>query len=49
MFNNKKEKEKELGSKVLKWWQDLPYLKNISAKDAREVLKCLDYENVDIR
>ena len=29
MFGNKKEKEKELGSKVLKWWQDLPYLKKL--------------------
>ncbi|MBA7689558.1 hypothetical protein ES703_98066 [subsurface metagenome] len=29
MFGNKKEKEKELETKVNIWWRELPYLKKI--------------------
>ncbi|MBA7624249.1 hypothetical protein ES703_31656 [subsurface metagenome] len=29
MFGNKKEKEKELKTKVNIWWRELPYLKKI--------------------
>lgn len=40
MFGDKKEKEKELGSKVTEWWLNLPYLKKLeillSREDARE-------------
>jgi len=36
MFGKKEEKEKELESKVLEWWQDLPYLKKLEILLSRE-------------